>query len=301
MPDRRDFIRYTAMAALAASTPIGSYAARDKHIAKRQIPGTDESLAVVGLGNSRSFFEDLSVAGKLVDILLEHGAGYMDVSASIRFNVANVTREKKASESLFFGNYLDPGELETMSKEARTWAQWQGKPALDLVHTSNLSGYRSKIDHYSRLKEEDLVRYTGIARIGANVFPAIMKLIEEGLVDFVQVNYSILEPEAAQRLLPMAMDHGVAVLINRPFINGKYFDIVRGKALPEWTAEFDCHSWAQFSLKYILAHPAVHCVLTETSKPKHALDNLQAGFGRLPDSATQTRMARVIRDLIQEN
>ena len=94
------------------------------------------------------------------------------------------------------------------------------------------------------------------------------------------------------------MDKGVAVTINRPFINGEYFSIVRGKALPDWAADFDCYSWAQFSLKFILAHPAVNCVLTETSNPDHAAENLGAGFGRLPDEVTQQRMLELIRSFL---
>ena len=99
-----------------------------------------------------------------------------------------------------------------------------------------------------------------------------------------------MEPEAGERLLPLAIHRGVAVAISRPFINGRYFEIVQGRELPNWAAEFDCASWAQFSLKYILAHPAVNCVLTETANPEHLVDNLNAGYGRLPDEAMRERM-----------
>jgi len=104
-----------------------------------------------------------------------------------------------------------------------------------------------------------------------------------------------MEPEAEQRLLPMAQDKGVAVLINRPFINGEFFSIVRGHESPEWAAEFDCDSWAQFSLKFILSHPAVNCVLTETANPKHAIDNLGAGVGGLPDLKTRQKMLELVQ------
>ena len=93
----------------------------------------------------------------------------------------------------------------------------------------------------------------------------------------------------------MAMDKGVAVTINRPFLNGHYFSIVRGKSLPAWAIEFDCMSWAQFSIKYVLSHPAVTCVLTETANPQHVLDNLGGGFGRLPDAQTRVRMRELVR------
>ena len=108
----------------------------------------------------------------------------------------------------------------------------------------------------------------------------------------------IMEPEAADEILPLAQEKNMGVIINRPFINGNYFGMVNGQELPKWAAEFDCESWAQFSLKYILAHPAVNCVLTETSNPKHAVDNMGAGFGRLPDADERKRMEKVVRALM---
>src|SRR5262249_25730657 len=110
----------------------------------------------------------------------------------------------------------------------------------------------------------------------------------------IQVNYSITERESEQRILPFAKEHGLAVLINRPFMNGTYFDKLKDKPLPDWAAEFDCNTWAQFSLKYILANPAVTCVLTETSNPQHMADNAQTALGRLPSSAQRERMAAFI-------
>ena len=116
-------------------------------------------------------------------------------------------------------------------------------------------------------------------------------------LDFVQLNYSLLEPESGERLLPLAEEMGVAVIINRPFVNGAWFGIVKDTPLPEWAEEFDCNSWAQFSLKWILANPAVNCVLTETANPRHAADNLSAADGTLPDAAQRQRMADLIRNL----
>ena len=98
-------------------------------------------------------------------------------------------------------------------------------------------------------------------------------------------------------MLPLAADNGVAVNISRPFINGRYFGMVKGMELPAWAADFDCESWAQSSLKYIIAHPAVTCVLTETANPKHAIDNLGAGYGGLPDAVTQEKMLKLIQEL----
>ena len=126
----------------------------------------------------------------------------------------------------------------------------------------------------------------------------MMGVMATGTMDFLQVNLSPLETEAEDRILPMAMDKGVAVTINRPFINGAYFDRVRGHDLPGWATDFDCESWAQFSLKFILSHPAVTCVLTETANPKHLVDNLGAGMGRLPDEAMRAKMLELIQSFV---
>ena len=122
-----------------------------------------------------------------------------------------------------------------------------------------------------------------------------MKLMAAGSVDFVQINYSMLEREVEQRLLPLAADNGIAIVVNRPFVNGRYFPLVKGKELPAWAEDFDCKSWAQFSLKFILGQPAVNCVIAETSNPLHAVDNFTAGIGLLPDQKTRLRMAALLQ------
>ncbi len=296
MTNRREFIHYSGAAAMSASLPLSVLAEEQRRLPTRPIPGTDEALPIIGLGNSSAFrADDLSAASKLIDIFLDHGGRYIDAGGSSRMSVGKLGIEKGASDSLFFGNYLDPGEVEAMHQEALIVARAQGKSALDLVHTRKLSDFRAQHDRYKALKEDGLVRFVGIARSGRQNFDAIEKLVVDGMVDFIQVNYSLVEPEAADRLLPLAMDKGVAVNINRPFINGNYFSLVRGHELPKWASDFDCHSWAQFSLKFILAHPAVNCVLTETTDPEHAVENLGAGFGRLPDE----RQQQLMRDVMQ--
>lgn len=296
MTNRREFIQYSGASALLAAAPLPALAGKPQPLQTRLIPGSDESLPIVGLGNSGAFRdEDQSVASTLIDIFLEHGGRYVDVGGPSRFSVGKLGIEKNAADSLFLGNYLDPNEASVMRREAIIVAKAQGKSALDLVHTRDLRQFRAQHDRYRALKDDGLVRFIGIARSGQKNHEAIGRLIEDRLVDFIQTNYSLVEPEAADRLLPLARDNGVAVNINRPFINGDYFSIVRGKELPKWAAEFDCESWAQFSLKFILAQAAVNCVLTETGNPKHAIDNLGAGLGRLPDKAEQQRMLELLR------
>jgi aryl-alcohol dehydrogenase-like predicted oxidoreductase len=208
-------------------------------------------------------------------------------------------REQNLHDALFLAPYFSSMQWEAMRQEAAGFIEMQGNPEpLDLVLSANLEEYGAHADNFRRLKEENLARYVGIARHRESYHEEMMNLMEAGAVDFVQVNYSILEPEAEERLLPMAQDRGVAILINRPFLNGEYFKLVKGHELPDWAAEFDCHSWAQFSLKFIISHPAVTCVLTETAKPHHAEDNLGGGLGRLPDQETRERMRKVLVELV---
>ncbi len=296
MTNRREFLGYSGAAAFAAAMPV--LAADKEKIPSRLIPGTDESLPVIGLGNSGSFREaDLTAAAELLDIFLQHGGGYVDVGGVSRMSVGSIAKSRDASDKFFLGNYLEPKSGAAIRSEVSTVAEGQGKSALDLVQTRNLDGYRQNHDLYRELQDEGLVRYVGIARSGSQSFADIERLIKDGLVDFIQVNYSLAEPQAAERLLPFAADNGVAVNINRPFINGRYFGLVSGQQLPEWAAEFDCESWAQFSLKFIVANSAVNSVLTETADPEHAIDNLGAGYGGLPDKVTQKKMLELIQNL----
>ena len=140
------------------------------------------------------------------------------------------------------------------------------------------------------LKDAGKVRYIGVTVANERLYERLEAFMKRESPDFVQLNYSVMEYSAEERLLPLAEELGTAILVNGPFMNGEFFAHVDGHELPDWSAEFDCESWAQFSLKYILAHPAVTCVLTETTKAHHMEDNVRAGFGRLPDVATKQRM-----------
>ena len=294
MTTRRQFLQYASAVPAVAVCPT---AFAQQTLPTRPIPGTEEHLAIVGLGNSQAFRTgDVETSRKLLEIFLSREGNYVDAGGSSAYLVGQVGQQLGKSSQLFIGNYIDPGS--DYDSAARSLAEAQGKSLLDLVHTRDLAGYRANHDNYRDLKEKNLTRFIGIARTGSANFGAIADLIEDGLVDFIQVNYSMLEPEAEERLLPLAMDNGIGVAISRPFINGEYFSIVRDHELPEWAAEFDCDSWAQFSLKFILAHPAVNCVLAETANPKHAVDNLGAGLGQLPDEPTRQRMREHMRGLV---
>ena len=143
-------------------------------------------------------------------------------------------------------------------------------------------------------KDAGRIRYAGITHYHSGAYGDLERLVRSREWDFVQLNYSMAEREAESRLLPACAEAGIAVIANRPFSMGALFPRVKGKALPGWAAEFDCASWAQFFLKYLLSHPAVTCAIPGTRRVAHLKDNLQAGLGRLPDAKTRSRMVEYL-------
>ena len=299
MTNRRDFMQYSGAAIVAASTPLSALAEQVRTLPRRAIPGTDESLAIVGYGNARAFGEgDMDVSRELIKLFLEHGGSYVDTSGNGRNTIGTIMRERNAHDQLFLGTYINGENLQSMRDEIAEVLDVQGGESLDLVLSRAPIDFGKRRDQYRQLKEDGLTRYIGVGRYNERFYPPMMELMNDGAVDLIQVNYSMMEPGAADEILPLAQEKNIAVIINRPFMNGDYFGMVRGQELPKWAAEFDCDSWAQFSLKYILANPTVNCVLTETSNPRHAIDNFGAGFGRLPDTHERKRMEAVIRELM---
>ena len=299
MTNRRAFIRKTAtitsLFALSASWSAALLARQQ--LPRRPIPGTDGSLPVIGLGNSNAFRKnDVPGSTALIKLFHEKGGAYVDCSGDSRFVVANVASSLGIGNDLFLGTYFTGDDERAMGENIQRLLEITGKKQLDLVH-SYPEFAEPNWNTFRKWKEEGLTQYIGVARHQESYYETMIKMMETGTVDFLQVNYSPLETVADRQVLPMALEKGVAVTINRPFINGEFFSRVRGHALPAWAAEFDCESWAQFSLKFILSHPAVTCVLTETANPKHALDNIGAGFGRLPDEKSRQRMVKYLQSL----
>lgn len=296
MTSRRDFLKTSGAVALSTAMPGLTLAHDQPEIHSRPIPGTDDALPMVGLGNSRVFQDgDLEATRELIELFTSYGGSYVDTLGPSRFTVASVMQAHDLQSQLFVGTYLGTVQYEAMSAELERVRAAQGKDVLDLVLTYDFKEILADPERYLRLKEAGLTRYVGAARHKLEFHEPMMQLMDMGVVDFIQVNYSLLEPEAGETVLPMAQDKGVAILVNRAFVNGDYFDVVRGRELPEWAAEIDCESWAQFSLKFILSHPAVTCVLTETANPEHLVDNLGAGMGRLPDEATRAKMLALVQ------
>ena len=177
-----------------------------------------------------------------------------------------------------------------MSRMYRSF-QRMGVTVMDLMQIHNLRDWQTHLPVLREMKREGRIRYIGITTSHGRYHDALEPILKTEEFDFVQFSYNLEDRQAEQRLLPLAVERGIATLINRPFQRADLFFRVKGEPLPPWSAEFDCRSWAQFFLKFIVAHPAVTCVIPATSKVRHMRDNMQAGFGRLPDEAMRRRMA----------
>ena len=299
MLTRRSFCAAAASLGMLAGTAPFSAVARElqKQLPSRAIPSTGETLPIIGLGNSNAFREgDIETSMQVIGRLAAVGGSYVDCGGPSRMVVAEAAKAINALDDLFLGTYFSGADDALARKEAAEMLEVTGKPTLDLMHNYPEDA-EPNWDAFRGWKESGLTRHIGVSRHVKEAYPVMMQLMQTGDVDILQVNYSLLETEAEERILPMAEDLGVAVTVNRPFINGRYFDVVHGKDLPPWAADFDCESWAQFSLKFILSHPAVTCVLTETANPKHAVDNLSAGLGRLPDARERARMQTYFKEI----
>jgi len=283
---RRTFLQ-TAGAALAAA-PFTAGA--QQKLATRPIPATGEALPVVGYGSSPVFNgDDWPAAAGLLDALHAAGGGFVDTWPDTQATLGRYGRERGATDDLFLATNIRTGSEEADLSAIAAAREAQGKAALDMLQLARPDDARAQWVRLLRWKDAGHARYIGIAISNSSAYGTVEGVIRNG-ADFVQINYSLLEPQAEERLIPFAHDHGVAVVTNRPFVNGQFFPLVRERELPAWAADFDCHSWAQFSLKWILGNPLVNCAITETTKLEHAVDNLGAGFGRFPDTAERARM-----------
>ena len=267
----------------------------------RLIPGTDESLPVVGLG-APNIFVQLPPEGKdlpkaIIQTMVDMGGRLIDTPPFFRRGdpvIGELLTEMGLQQELFLtGKITVSGKQEGIAHLERT-EQLLNKRPVDLLMIHNM---RDMDNHWPTLKEwkeAGRARYIGVSQTSVDQYGRLEEFMKAEHPDFIMASYSIQRPEAADRILPLAQDLGIAVLTAGPFSNGRYFGLVGDKQLPEWASEFDCETWAQFSLKYIVAHAAVNCVLTETSKVHHAEDNMRAGHGRFPDEATRQKMSEMI-------
>lgn len=284
--------------------PIGARAASESStMVTRSIPSSGEKLPVIGLGTWSVFDVDLTASNRtqlaeVLSLLVKRGGRVVD-SSPMYGRAEGVVGELAAQlhllDSLFIATKVwTVGKTAGIAMMERSMARLR---KIDLMQVHNLVDVENQMASLHEWKTEGQIRYTGITHSQARGFYEVERVMRNWKPDFVQINYSVMEPQAAQRILPLAQELRMAVIINRPFGGGGLFGRVAGKPLPPWAAEIDCRSWAQLFLKWIVAHPAVTCVIPATNNPKHMEDNMAAGLGRLPDAKMRQRMIAFVSSL----
>lgn len=272
---------------------------------KRPIHSSGELLPALGLGTYQSFGVGEAQADRqrlreVLTLFVDHGGSVIDSSpmyGSSEEVVGDLSDQLGLRPKLFVATKVwtsgEKSGIEQMNASFRKMRV----DVMDLMQVHNLVDWRTHAKTLEKWKESGKVRYMGITHYHSGAYDNLETIMKMKRFDFVQFNYSIVEREAEDRLLPLALETGTAVIVNRPFAASGLFSRVRGVKLPSWAADFDCQSWAQFFLKYIVSHPAVTCVIPATGNPKHMVDNMQAGIGRMPDAATRRKMAAFIDGL----
>ncbi len=298
-PTRRTALRtIAALSALAAIKP--ATAAMPTSLIERRIPSSEERLPVIGVGTWQTFDVggDKAARTALREVLgVFAKAGGRVIDSSPMYGTSESVTGDLMSESGLAGKLFvatkvwtsgrDEGirQMELSFKRLRV-------SRMDLMQVHNLVDVAVHTKTLEDWKAKRRVRYIGITHYTSSAYAEVERWLKTGTYDFLQINYSLAERGSEERLLPLAAEKKVAVIVNRPFAEGTMFGRVRGKPVPGWAAEFGASTWAQFFLKWIVSHPAVTCAIPGTGKPEHMLDNLAAGRGALPDAAMRLRMAR---------
>jgi aryl-alcohol dehydrogenase-like predicted oxidoreductase len=301
MITRRRAVKLIGATTASVCLPIGSsriFAAEGSPL-MRAIPSTGEKLPVIGLGSAVTF-DVPSSSPKAKDVaevitrFAKHGGKVIDSSPSYgnaESLIGQIAGKSGLTDSLFIATKVRAkGKEAGITQIEQSLGRFQRRK-IDLMQVHNLVDVETQMGALRQSKSKGKIRYTGITYSEPQGFAEIERHMKLQHPDFVQINYSIVDRGAAQRILPLAQELRMGVIINRPFGSGGVIRAVLGKPLPPWAAEFDCHSWAQFLLKWVVSHPAVTCVIPATNNPQHLEDNMGAGFGRLPDAKTRQRMA----------
>jgi diketogulonate reductase-like aldo/keto reductase len=273
-------------------------AAESSPMLTRTIGSSGEKLPVIGLGTWQTF--DVGQSGgertplaQVLSLLVKSGGKVVDSSPMYGRSeevIGDLANTLQLGGKLFLATKVwTRGRQAGIDSMERSFARFKTE-RIDLMQVHNLVDVSTQLTTMREWKAQGRLRYIGVTHYNESAFPELEKVLRSEKVDFVQINYSIAEREAEQRILPLAEERGIAVIINRPFGGGDLFRRVRSKPLPAWAAEFDCNSWAQFLLKWIVAHAAVTCAIPATNNPEHLRDNVGGGVGRLPDAKMRQRM-----------
>jgi diketogulonate reductase-like aldo/keto reductase len=271
---------------------------------KKLIPSTDEPIPVIGLGTWSTFdFEDRNKKEQALTVVKKFnlsGGALIDSSpmyGEAETRVGEISQELSIRNNLFMATKVwTIGKQQGIQQMDESFAKMKVN-TMDLMQVHNFVDVKTHMETLREWKAKGKIRYTGITHYTIGAYDKLMELIKTEKPDFVQFNYNVGVREAEKKLLPLAKEHGVAVMINRPFEEGNLFSSVKEKALPPWAKEYNITSWAQYFLKYIISHEAVTCVIPATRNITHLEDFIQAGDGVLPDENTRKKMISYLKEM----
>ncbi len=292
--------------AAAAALGMGPSFAEDyeESMMVKIIPADAAQLPVIGLGTYSVFDvnstpDEIAKRRDIVEQLIKAGGSVIDTSPMYNRSekvIGGVINAGTDRGRLFLATKVWTDGKASGATQMQRSADLMRTEVVDLMQVHNLRDTAVHMETIRAWQDEGRIRYNGLTHYTAGAMRQLEQQMKEFKPEFIQINYSLGEREAEERILPLAEEMGIAVLINRPFQSGRLFRAVSGKELPDWASEF-AQSWGQFFLKFIISHPAVTCAIPATSKPHHMLDNLGAGFTPLPDAATRRRMAEYFENL----
>ena len=296
--------RFALLSLTGTSLLAGRYVAAQPSVQmnRRKIPSSGELLPVVGVGTWRTFDvgskpEDRAPVAEVLRVLFEAGGSMIDTSPMYgaaeavigSLLAASGSRSKAFIATKVWTTGRDSGvaQMQASMRLLRT-------DRVDLMQVHNLVDWRAHLPTLQAWKAEGRIRYLGVTHYTQSAHDELERVMRAEKWDFVQLNYALDDRAVEQRLLPLAAERGIAVIVNQPVGGGGLLRKLSSRKLPDWAGEIGVTSWAQLLLKFVLANPAVTCVIPGTGRPEHMKDNLQAGFGNYPDSALLKRMAAEI-------
>lgn len=300
---QRDMLRLMDIGATAFAATKWSTAGRAEpppasSLLTRRIPSSGETLPVIGLGTWQTFDVGPSDAKRasleaVLATFVEMGGKLIDSSpmyGNAEEVVGDLASKMGLRSRLFVATKVwTSGKAAGIAQMEESIQKLRAKP-VDLMQVHNLVDVNTHLETLKEWKREGRVRYIGVTHYTASRHDDVTQLMASQPLDFIQINYSVGEREAERRLLPMALERGVAVIANQPFAGGELFRNLRSRPLPSWAAEINCSSWAQLLLKFVISHPAITCAIPATSKITHLRDNMKAGAGPLPDEKLRARI-----------
>ena len=302
---RRHLMQLGGLSAMAWVAGTGRLSATRQVMQTRAIPKTGEHLALMGMGTSRTFDvratpQNIEQLTEVLQIFFAKGGQLIDSSpmyGNAETMLGKTLPGAKGKEGLFTATKVWTDGEQAGIAQMKQSAQRMGVNTIDLMQIHNLRDWKTHLKTLRKSKEQGEIRYIGVTTSHGRFHEELAKLLQTEPFDFVQFSYNIINRDVEATLLPLAQDKGIATLINRPFQGGDLFRAVKGESLPKWASEIDCQTWAQFFLKFAAGHRAVTCLIPATSKPEHMADNMQSGYGRMPDEKTRDRMAKHILSL----